>query len=92
MQRVFDEKREAGLVVLALNEEESANQARAFFEERGLNMTLLLDRSAEVFRQYRLNGLPDSFFVDRDGVLTAIYYGELNEEKLRERLAAAGLP
>ena len=69
-----------------------AGDARAFFEERGLSMPVLLDSSASVYDQYRLQGLPDSFFVDRAGSIAALQYGEITEEKARERLAAAGLP
>jgi hypothetical protein len=53
---------------------------------------VLLDESAGVYDQYRLQGLPDSFFVDRAGNIAAFQYGEITEEKARERLAAAGLP
>jgi hypothetical protein len=36
--------------------------------------------------------LPDSFFIDSDGNIAALQYGFLTEDKMRERLAAAGLP
>jgi hypothetical protein len=45
-----------------------------------------------VYEQYRLQGLPDSFFIDRDGKIAALQFGFLSEAKMRERLAAAGLP
>lgn len=92
MQRIQDEKRSMGLQILALNLEESAESARAFFEDNGLSMEVLLDRSASVYDQYRLQGLPDSIFIDRQGLIAAFQYGEIDDEKARERLAAAGLP
>jgi peroxiredoxin len=92
MQRLHEARRDEGLVILAINVEESAEQARAFFEERGLTMPLLLDSGGEVYRQYGLNGLPDSFFVDREGNVATLQYGQLSASKMRERLAAAGLP
>ncbi len=91
IQKLYDEKHAEGLEVLAINYQEGAADARAFFEARGLTLPLLLDDGA-VYEQYRLQGLPDSFFIDRDGNLAALQFGFLTEQKMRERLAAAGLP
>jgi peroxiredoxin len=92
IQKLYDEKRSEGLEVLTVNIEESAEEARAFFDDLGVAMPLLLDENGEVYDQYGLRGLPDSFFVDRDGNLAAMHIGYLTEEIARERLAAAGLP
>ena len=92
MQDLYDEKHAQGLEILAINLEESADAARSFFDDRGLAMPVLLDESGSVYEQYRLQGLPDSFFIDRAGNIAAVQYGEITEAKARERLAAAGLP
>ena len=41
-------------------------------DERDLYLPVLLDRTGDVYDQYRLRGLPDSFFIDDDGVLRAM--------------------
>jgi thiol-disulfide isomerase/thioredoxin len=92
IQKLYDEKRDAGLMVLEVNYQEDSDTARGFFEARSLKLTSLLDNSGSVYEEYRLQGLPDSFFVDRDGNLAAMQFGFLTEAKMRERLAAAGLP
>lgn len=92
IQKLFDEKRSEGLVVLPIDWQESGERARDFFAQRGLAMTPLLDKSGDVYDQYKLKGLPDSFFIGRDGNLAAVYYGELNEDRMRQKLADAGLP
>ncbi len=79
------------LVVLAVNQEQSATVARDFWEELGLDLPILLDSSREVSDQYRLRGLPDNFFIDKEGVLQDFQLGFLVEEQMRESLAAAGL-
>lgn len=91
IQKLQDEMRDDGLVVLAVNKEESAEDAAAYMRDAGLSLRTLLDRSGEVYEQYRLQGLPDSFFIDREGNLASIYYGFLSEKKMRDRLAALGL-
>ncbi len=92
IQKIYDEKRADGLEVLAINWQDDPETATAFFSAHGLRLPLLLDRSGSVYTQYRLQGLPDSFFVDREGNIAALQFGFLTEAKMRERLAAAGLP
>ncbi|MDE3096730.1 MAG: TlpA family protein disulfide reductase [Chloroflexota bacterium] len=92
IQKIAAEKRSAGLRVLEVNWQESAATARAFFAANGISLPLLLDRSGAVYTQYKLSGLPDHFFIDRQGQLAAMYFGQLSETKMRQKLAAAGLP
>ncbi len=92
IQKLYDEKHGDGLEVLAVNWQDDIETARSFFSSRELHLPLLLDRSGSVYEQYRLQGLPDSFFIDREGKLAAFQFGFLTEAKMRERLASAGLP
>lgn len=80
------------LIVLAVNYKESRDIAAQYASELGLSLTVLLDRQGEVYDQYRLQGLPDSFFIDRDGNVATLQFGYLSESKMRERLRQAGLP
>jgi thiol-disulfide isomerase/thioredoxin len=92
IQAVYDEKKAQGLEVLEVNTQESPDLALPYFEERSLTVPLLLDTRGGVYEQYKLTGLPDSFFIDRDGKVAALYFGQLSPQKMRERLATAGLP
>ncbi len=91
IQKLYDEKRADGLEVLAINYQEGRADALAYMEARSLTLPLLLD-DGSVFDQYKLKGLPDSFFIDRDGKLAAMNIGLLSEDKMRQHLADAGLP
>lgn len=92
IQKLYDEKRADGLEVLAVNWQDDQETATSFFSSRDLRLPLLLDRTGSVYEQYRLQGLPDSFFIDREGKIAALQFGFLTESKMRERLATAGLP
>jgi peroxiredoxin len=92
IQKIYDEKHAAGLEVLAVNWQDDLATASGFFATHNLSLPLLLDQSGSVYNQYKLQGLPDSFFVDRNGNLAALQFGSLTEAKMLERLAAAGLP
>ena len=91
IQSLASEFADQGLVVLAVNQEQSAGEAEGFWEDLGLDLPILLDSNGDVSRQYNLRGLPDNFFIDRDGTLQAFDMGFLTEEQMRERLAEVGL-
>ena len=92
IQKIYDEKHADGLEVLAINWQDNAETAIGFLSSHNIHVPLLLDQSGSVYAQYRLQGLPDSFFVDRNGNIAALQFGSLTEAKMRERLATAGLP
>ncbi len=62
--------------------------SRDYVDEMGLTFPILLDSpSTEVFDQYRLRGLPDTFFIDREGVIRDVVVGPLSRSALEEKLA-----
>jgi peroxiredoxin len=91
IEQIYNDKRDQGLEVLEVNWQETAATARSYFDERKLPMPVLLDTSSSVFNQYRLQGLPDHFFIDRDGKVAALYFGQLTADKMKQKLAAAGI-
>ena len=91
IKQIYDARRAEGLEVLEVNWQEPAATAKAYFDERSLPMPVLLDTSSSVFNQYRLQGLPDHFFIDREGKIAALYFGQLTADKMKQKLAQAGI-
>jgi cytochrome c biogenesis protein CcmG/thiol:disulfide interchange protein DsbE len=91
IQHAYDEFHARGLEVLEVDYQESAGDAAAFFKEHNITLPMVLDSEGGVYAQYRLQGLPDSFFVTRDGTIAALQFGQLTADKIRERLTQAGL-
>ena len=91
IQRLATEFEDDDLVVLAVNLGESSDTATDFWDELGLELTILLDSNEDVAIQYRRVGLPNNFFIDREGVLQGFQLGFLTEGKMREKLADIGL-
>lgn len=79
------------LQVLAINQQESPGRAEDYLQDIGVELTVLFDRDGDVSQQYRLQGLPYNFLVDRDGVLRSFKPGFLTEEEMRSRLLDLGL-
>jgi cytochrome c biogenesis protein CcmG/thiol:disulfide interchange protein DsbE len=87
IQEAYDEHREEGLVVLAVNLMESDAQVSDFAGEMELTFPILMDRRGSVAERYRVQSLPTTYFVDRSGVIQDIAIGgpisrSLVEEKL----------
>jgi peroxiredoxin len=67
MERLFRTHRDQGLVVLAVNMEESAKTVRPFVQQLQLSFPIVLDTAGAVTRDYGVRALPVSFLIGRDG-------------------------
>lgn len=89
MQRVWEEYRAQGVVVLAVNatSQDTLADAQAFVAENGLTFPIPLDTEGEVTRLYRVSSLPTSFFIGADGVIREVVIGgPMAEALLRSRI------
>jgi peroxiredoxin len=88
LQAAFDAHQDDGLVLLAVNREESAETVRSFFyDDLGLTFTPLLDLEAEAARLYNVANYPTTFFIDENGTVTAVHRGLMVEEQIEGYLA-----
>jgi len=89
LQRAIEKYRDQQLVILALDQDEPAEVARAFFyDEMGLSFTPLSDHDSIVSSQYGSFGiLPSTFFVDPEGTVSAIHRGPLTLGQIENYLA-----
>jgi peroxiredoxin len=96
MQRVYDAYRAQGFTILAVNTTFQDDRAGAleFAAGRSLTFPILFDEDGGVSRQYQVQAMPTSYFVDREGVITrAVIGGPMPEALLRaevESLLAGG--
>ena len=67
MERLFRAHKDKGLVVLAVNMQESAKRVRPFVQELKLSFPIALDEDGTVGRDYGVRALPVSFLIGRDG-------------------------
>ena len=77
IQQAYAEYRERGFVVLAVNQREDATAITPFLEQHGLTFPILIDRDGQASATYQASALPSSFFVDRRGVIRAVYHGPI---------------
>ena len=89
IERVYQDYREEGLIVLAVNStiQDSASAAQTFAYEHRLTFPILLDMDGKVSDLYQLRALPTTFFVDKEGVIQEVVIGgPMAEALLRVRV------
>ncbi len=67
-----------GFAVLAVNAREERQRVAAYMAEARLSFPALLDQDGAVGAAYQARVLPSSFFIDKAGVVRAVYRGPLS--------------
>ena len=96
MQQAFAELKDRGFAIAAVSiDESSVDDVRGFQREFGLTFDILHDRTGQIQQLYQTTGVPESFLLDRDGVIVKRLIGIHNWASPAniaqiERLLAAG--
>jgi len=70
IQRLHDELGPEGLKVLAVSVDQGgSDDVREWVEERGLAFPIMHDQSGRIQRTYQTTGVPETFVIDRHGVI-----------------------
>jgi len=70
MQRLYEELGPHGLKVVAVSVDHiDSDDVRRWIEDRGFTFDALHDQSAEIEHVYQTTGVPESFVIDREGVI-----------------------
>jgi peroxiredoxin len=90
IQSRFEQLKDEGFVVLAVDFDESQQTVDSFRDEVALTFDLLLDPGAEVQKLYRNRSYPASFFIDPQGVIQIQHIGVMTEGQLDRYLEQLG--
>lgn len=89
IQKLYDDYKEKGLVVLAVNMtyQDNPSAVLPFTQEYNLTFPILLEKSGDMANDYELRSLPSSFFINRDGIIQEVVIGgPMSEALLRTRI------
>jgi thiol-disulfide isomerase/thioredoxin len=89
LQSVFEEYRDSeDFLILALDQDETAEDVIAYFDELGLTFQPLLDDNNDTAKNYGLQGtLPASVFINPDGEVVVIHRGVMTRGQIDQFLA-----
>jgi cytochrome c biogenesis protein CcmG/thiol:disulfide interchange protein DsbE len=77
IEKLYRELGPKGLRILAVSiDEGNAADVQSFVQELGLSFEILHDQSGEIQRVYQTTGVPESFLLDKNGVIVKKVIGE----------------
>lgn len=80
------------LVVLSVNAGDSRADTIEYLNSFGLTFETVLDSDSKVDNQYRVRGIPTTFFIDQQGIIQILHVGNMSETQIVAYLAEMGLP
>jgi thiol-disulfide isomerase/thioredoxin len=89
LQQFYAQNKAKGVVVLGVDQGESAQAAGVFAREVGVTFPILLDADQQYGRSYAAIGLPTTVIVDRSGHVVRGIDGQLTLAAMREAVAPA---
>jgi len=76
LQEIYEEMKDRGLVVVAVETRGDRARAEKFIEEKGITFTVLYDEGDGVAgKLYGVYAVPTSFIIDRNGVIRYRHIG-----------------
>jgi peroxiredoxin len=88
LQNTFETRQDDNLAILALDQDETAQEVTSFFDEFGLTFTPLLDEGKSTSENYGVGRiLPTTFFINAEGEVTAIHRGPMTQSQIDGYLA-----
>ncbi len=78
------------LLVLGVDQGEESGVVGKFIEEFGITFPILMDTAMSVSSDYRILGLPTTFFIDSQGIIRQVHAGQINSAMLAEGIVEIG--
>ncbi len=78
-----------GLTIVGVNNSETRDEIAGFRARFGLTFPLIVDSDARLQELYAIHSYPNTYVLDRDGVIVAQHFGALTAEQIAEIAAQA---
>jgi len=86
LETLWQEYRERGVVFVGVAYTDTEPAARAFLAEYGITYPNGPDLRTRISQAYRIQGIPEKFFVDKHGQVRAVLIGPVGEAELRRQI------
>lgn len=88
IEKVADEYKDKGVVLYAVNLQETTDKINGFLKDNNLSVNVPVDRSGAVADKYYAHSIPQTVIVGKDGVVEVLHVGfsPQLEEQLRNEL------
>ena len=82
MERIWRKYEDQGVVILGINVQDGEKEAERYISEFGVTFSNALDLDGSITVDYGVTGLPVTFFIDNDSVVTGRWVGSISEDRL----------
>jgi len=89
LEAAWQKHKGEGVVFVGVNMQDKEPDARAFLEEFGITYPNVIDHGSRVAIDYGVWGLPETFFIDREGRITYKHVGALGWQTITTKLGEA---
>jgi len=79
----YNEYKEKGIQVLAINIAESDFVVQNYIDRKGLTFPVLIDKNKSVMEAYNINPLPTTVLINSEGKIEKIITGEMKEQDIK---------
>jgi thiol-disulfide isomerase/thioredoxin len=76
------------LVVLAVNCAETDREVSSFLRAQKLSLNLVMDQDGRISRLYGIYAIPQTFMIDREGIIRSVRVGAYNQRELNRDVSA----
>lgn len=82
IEGIYQEFRDRGVAVVAIDIMEAPSTVRDFVAKGRYSFDFAIDATGDVAIAYRVDSIPASFFINKDGVITAKHVGGLRRSDM----------
>jgi peroxiredoxin len=90
MQTMYEKYGDQGLQVVGVNVPglggDTVENAKAFVADKGISFPIVFDQAGQTYGAYEVNGVPNLFFIDSEGVMVTNYPGAMDAERLEAQI------
>lgn len=84
LKNFYEEYKDNGFVIVAIDDGESADLVKPFVDEYGLPFPIWLDEDYVTEKTFRTVNLPSSWVIDRDGTVRLLWVGAISSRVLEK--------
>lgn len=86
LEAAWQEYKDQGVILLGINIQDREADARAFMEQFRITYPNGPDRKGKITMDYGVYGIPETFFIDREGKISYKHLGALDAAILQARI------
>lgn len=80
MQEMYDKYKSKGFIIIAVNVDKKQGSAKKFLENNKASFPIIFDSTGSLAESYSLEAMPSSYIYSRDGKLSSMHLGFLEDE------------